>query len=356
VVKENSTRGDQSAMRSNVTLVGVAALGALVTSTVLTGVVRQLALRHGLLDFPNQRSSHSAPTPRGGGTAIAIVSGIALALLGSLGALESKLVTALLGGGVAVAMVGFLDDRRRLSATIRLAVHAAAALWALLLLGGLPAVQVGGHVVDFGWAGWVIGALGIIWVLNLFNFMDGIDGLAAGEAVFVAWAGAFLSIVAGAGAEASSAAIVVGAAALGFLVWNWAPARLFMGDTGSGYLGYVLAVIAIAGARDNPTALLSWLILGGVFFTDATVTLLHRLLRRERVFEAHRSHAYQRLARRWHSHSRVAAAVLTIDFCWLLPCALFATKHPVLAGWAVVVALAPLVLLAFLTGAGRAER
>lgn len=331
------------------------ALAAFATSCLLALQVRKMALSYGLLDVPNERSSHRQPMPRGGGLAIAVATVLAVISLYACGLVSKALVLCLVVGGSAVAIVGFLDDRRSLPAIVRLSVHIGAALWALAILGGLPALRLGDRLTTSGTFGNVLGLAGIVWSINLFNFMDGIDGIAAGEAVFVAWAGALLSIVAGAGAEASGAAIVVGAAALGFLVWNWAPARLFMGDAGSGYLGYVLAVIAIASARDNPTALLSWLILGGAFFTDATVTLLHRLLRGERVFEAHRSHAYQRLARRWDSHSRVATAVLTVDFCWLLPCALFATKHPVLAGWAVVVALAPLVLLAFFTGAGRAE-
>ena len=192
-------------------------------------------------------------------------------------------------------------------------------------------------------------------MLNLFNFMDGIDGIAAAEAVFLMGGGVLLSGISGTGAQTSNGAIVIGAASLGFLVWNWAPAKIFMGDVGSGYLGYVIAVLAIASARDNPTALLSWLILGGVFFCDTTVALARRLVRGEHLSQAHRSHAYQRLARRWQSHGRVTGAVLAIDVCWLLPCALFAIKHPALAAWTVLVALVPLALLVFLTGAGRSE-
>jgi Fuc2NAc and GlcNAc transferase len=216
-------------------------------------------------------------------------------------------------------------------------------------------VQLGNNLVGFGWSGWIIESLGIVWVLNLFNFMDGIDGIAAAEAIFVVTSGALLSIHSDTGMLAAPAAIVFGAACLGFLGWNWAPARIFMGDVGSGYLGYVIAVLAIASSHDNPTALLCWLILGGVFFCDATVTLVRRVLRGERVSQAHRSHAYQWLARRWRSHSRVTLAVTAINLLWLLPCALFASEHASLAGWTVVVALAPLIALVFFTGAGRAE-
>jgi Fuc2NAc and GlcNAc transferase len=156
-------------------------------------------------------------------------------------------------------------------------------------------------------------------------------------------------------APAANAAIVVAMACLGFLVWNWPPARIFMGDVGSGYLGYVIAVLAIASARGNPTALLSWLILGGVFFCDATVTLVRRVLRRDRVHQAHRSHAYQWLARRWGSHSRVTIATALINLCWLLPCALFAAAHPHYAALTTGIAWIPVALVVLFTGAGRAE-
>ena len=127
-----------------------------------------------------------------------------------------------------------------------------------------------------------------------------------------------------------------------------------MGDVGSGFLGYVIAVLALAAARIDPVALWIWLILGGVFFVDATVTLLRRLLRGERVYEAHRSHAYQWLARRWGSHAKVTCAVLIVNVLWLLPCAVFAMRRPSLAAATVIFAFAPLVLLAIATS-GRRE-
>jgi Fuc2NAc and GlcNAc transferase len=339
-------------MRFDVAMVAVATLAF---AAVLTGVVLRLSARIGMLDIPNERSSHATPIPRGGGIAIVIANAAGLAMLGALGAAHPRLLVALLGGGSAVAMIGFLDDRHRLSARVRLAVHAAAALFALIVLDGLPAMQIGDYVLRAGWGGYAVGTVAIVWVLNLFNFMDGIDGIAAAEAIFVVAAGALVPGISDPGLVASSYAIVFAAACVGFLFWNWSPARIFMGDVGSGYLGYIIAVLAIASAHDNPTTLLAWLILGGVFFCDATVTLIRRLLRHERVHEAHRSHAYQWLARRWHSHARVAITVTAVNLCWLLPCALFAVRYPELAAWTVLVAFAPLVALALFTGAGRAE-
>jgi Fuc2NAc and GlcNAc transferase len=128
-----------------------------------------------------------------------------------------------------------------------------------------------------------------------------------------------------------------------------------MGDVGSGYLGYVVAVLALAATRENPAALWIWLILGAVFFVDATVTLVRRMVRGDRVHQAHRSHAYQWLARRWGSHRRVTVAVMMLNLIWLLPCAFVVTLHPDHAVAIAVVALAPLLVLAFAAGSGRRE-
>ena len=311
-----------------------------------------MALARGLLDEPNERSSHSIPTPRVGGIAIVIATSAGMLLLLGTGALDVKLAVALLGGGAAIAVVGFMDDRRQLSVRTRFAVHVVAALWALVWLGGLPPLRIGGHVASLGAAGYVLGVLAIVWVLNLFNFMDGIDGIAASEAIFIVCAATLAAAVPGA---TTGAALVLGAASGGFLLWNWPPAKIFMGDVGSGYLGYLIGVLAVAATRDDAAAVWIWLTLGGVFFVDATTTLIRRALRREPLHQAHRSHAYQRLARRWASHRRATALVLAINCCWLLPCALFAVKHPALAAWTVVVALTPLAVLVVLTGAGGAE-
>lgn len=150
-------------------------------------------------------------------------------------------------------------------------------------------------------------------------------------------------------------AMAFAAACSGFLVWNWPRARIFMSDVGSGYMGYVIVVLAVAAARENPVALWVWLILGGVFFVDATVALLRRMLRGERVHEAHRSHGYQLLARRWGSHGKVTLAVLVLNLGWLLPWAMSAIAFPDHAAMLVLVALAPLTALALAIGSGRAE-
>lgn len=327
----------------------------LLVAAIGTGVLRRYALQWKVLDIPNERSSHAVPTPRGGGFAIVSAATVAFVVLGWAGSLESDLLLALVGGGIAVAAVGFMDDRRSLPVAVRITVHFASAVWAIWVLGGVPAIQWGSRIMDPGIIGDVLAVLAIVWVLNLFNFIDGIDGIAASEAVFIAGAGATLCYSTGSSSSVPAAALVIAAASFGFLIWNWPPAKIFMGDVGSGYLGYVLAVVAIAALRENPVAMFVWLILGGIFFVDATVTLVRRLVRGERVYEAHRSHAYQWLARRWGNHRRVTVTVIAMNLFWLLPCAWLASIYPNHAMWIAMVALVPIIVFVILAGAGRSE-
>jgi Fuc2NAc and GlcNAc transferase len=316
-----------------------------------TGAVRRMAQAHGLLDVPNERSSHSAVVPRGGGAAIVVTTTLGLSVLLWLKAVDIQLYLALAIGGGAVAAVGFLDDRHSLSARWRLAVHVLAALWAVYLVGGLGAEHVRGGLIYPGWVGTGLAVLGVVWVVNLFNFMDGIDGLAGSEALFVAAAGALLASAGGASGIASAAWIFAWVCA-GFLAWNWPPARVFLGDVGSGYLGYVVIVLALAHAAARPGAIWVWFILGALFFVDSTLTLLRRLLRGDRVHEAHRQHAYQRLSRRWGSHRNVTLLAVAINLVWLFPLAYLALQRPCDGVWLAAMAVLPLLLGSVWLGAG----
>ena len=327
----------------------------MVLSALLTAWVRRLALARGILDSPNARSSHVLPTPRGGGIAIVVISLAGMIALVAFGWMETRFFHALAGGGAAVALAGHLDDRGHIGIIGRFAVHVAAAIWATLWLGGMTEIHWNGATVQLGLAGSVLAVLAIVWSLNLFNFMDGIDGIAASQAVFMAGAGAFLALTGGLTPGIPLAGLVIAGASLGFLAWNWPPARIFMGDVGSGYLGFVLAVMALAATRERGVMLPVWLILGGVFIVDATLTLCRRLVRRERFYEAHRSHAYQWLTRRWNSHLRVTVACIGLNVLWLAPWAWICLRVPEYATWCVFAAWIPLMAIAAAAGAGRRE-
>ncbi|HEU5040585.1 MAG TPA: glycosyltransferase family 4 protein [Gemmatimonadales bacterium] len=289
-----------------------ALLSAGVGSWLLTGLVRGYALRRRILDHPGSRSLHAAPTPRGGGLAIVVIVLVAAGALGAAGQLPPGLAPAILGGGAAVALVGWWDDVAGVTPGVRAGVHLVAALWALWWLGGLPSLQVGTTSVSFGHWGWLLGALTIVWAVNLYNFMDGIDGLAGAETVCVGIGGGVLLLTTGARGQ-GLLSLVAGAAGAGFLLWNWAPARVFMGDVGSGFLGFLLGVMAVASERTGALPLLVWILLGGVFVVDATVTLNRRILRGEQWYAPHRAHGYQRLVQSGWSHAKVTVAAVLVN-------------------------------------------
>jgi Fuc2NAc and GlcNAc transferase len=335
------------------TLVGFA-FAIAVASWLLTAALRRYALARQVLDHPTERSSHTVPTPRGGGVAIVIAFCAGLLLLVSTGQVQPRGAWAVLGAGAWVAVIGFIDDHRHIAARWRLLAHFVAAGWALAWLGGLPPLPLAGAAVDLGPFGAALTAVFLVWLLNLYNFMDGIDGIAGIEAMTVALPGAALWWLA-AGSTDAIVPVLVAAAALGFLLWNFPPARIFMGDAGSGFLGIVLGALAVWSAHQQPQLFWSWTILLGAFIVDATVTLLRRLYRRERVYEAHRSHAYQYASRLHGEHRVVTLAVGAINLLWLAPLAAL-----VAFGWldgaaGVAIAYSPLVALAHRYKAGARE-
>lgn len=333
----------------------LAVMTAFALAIVTTGLMRRYALRKNLIDVPNVRSSHVLPTPRGGGVAIVTAFFASILLLTSIGLIDTATLRVLLIGGGAMALVGFLDDCWHLRASVRFGVHLAAALCAVIMLGGVPESAFAGWGLHGLWLGGLMAVLVLVWVTNLFNFMDGIDGIAGSEAVFVSGAGAWLNWSRGGSPGLTAAMLCLAAASLGFLRWNWPPARIFMGDVGSGFLGFTLIVLGLAASQRGTIPFEVWGILGGFFFVDATITLLRRMVRGDQWFEAHRTHAYQWLARRWKAHLPVTLSVSAINVGWLLPWAWLATRFPVYARDFLAVALAPVVVLVILVGAGRKE-
>lgn len=311
-------------------------------SLALTGIVRAYALRYQLLDTPNARSSHSVPTPKGGGIAVLAATILGLALGVGLSLIEARLAVTLAVGMLLLSTVGWLDDTREVRASVRFAVHLAVACWTLCQLGGLPLVRVVNGVASVGALGYLLGVVGIVWSINLFNFMDGIDGLAGSQVVLIFGAGAMLLLARG-DASLGLIAIVVAAASAGFLAWNWPPAKLFLGDVGSGALEYLVAALAIASENSHSVPLVAFVILGGVFIVDATITLLRRLARGGRATEAHRDHAYQRLTRAWGSHRSVTVGAAGVTMLLAILAAV---------GSATPLLLLPVLLLAALLLAG----
>ncbi|WP_431080203.1 MraY family glycosyltransferase [Pseudomonas thivervalensis] len=320
-----------------------------VTSLLLTWGLRRYALANSLIDQPNARSSHTIPTPRGGGVAIVLSFLGALIVLFFLGVLPMRSVAALIGAGSFVALNGFWDDHVHLAARWRLLGHFVAAFWALYWVDGLAPFSLFGLNIELGLFGYVIAAFFLVWMLNLYNFMDGIDGIAGVEAISVCAGATLLYWLEG---EAPWEPLLLGGAVLGFLWWNYPPAKIFMGDAGSGFLGMTFGIFALQAAWISSNLFFAWLILLGVFIVDATLTLIRRLLRGEKVYEAHRSHAYQFASRHYKRHLPVTLATAIITLGWLLPVAFLVADGKLEGGVGLLIAYTPLFWLALKFQAG----
>jgi len=305
----------------------------------LTGIIRSYA-RCRLMDHPNERSSHDVPTPRGGGLSIVLALLLAGGVLAYWVPEAQRSMLALLGGGGLVAAIGFWDDHRPLSVRLRLGIQFVAAAISISLIAWPNAGS------DWSWLLAVVGCVGLVWLTNLYNFMDGTDGIAGIEGVFVGGAGSIILMYDGLESLAWLSALLGGGCA-GFLAWNWPKARIFMGDVGSGFLGFAFGILALQHAamvgRIMPW---EWLILLSLFLVDATVTLLVRIVQREPWLQAHRSHAYQRAARKW-SHATVLWGAIGINLCWLLPAVVLLRQWSGREFTVAALALGPLIMLSF---------
>ena len=332
----------------------ILAIALFLASAFTTRQLVAHSLRLSTLDVPNERSSHLTPTPRGGGIAFVAASLIGFLLLLLNDTLDHADLLALCCAGVTVAVAGYLDDRQKISgATIRLVFHAIGAIVLVAAIGFPSQISVFDRTINTGIIGSLLGIVYLVWLLNLFNFMDGTDGIAASEATFVCVAGAILNYHALSDMNFSAAAIVLAASAFGFLLYNWSPAKIFMGDVGSGYLGIVIGGLSLMAAKQQHELLWVWIILLAVFVSDATITLIRRLLRKQKPHVAHRSHAYQHLAIRFNSHAKVSLIVLAINVVWLLPIAFLVADNQIPGTTGVVIAYVPLLVAALILGAGK---
>jgi Fuc2NAc and GlcNAc transferase len=325
----------------------------LATSYLLTRAMLAYCQRVQMMDVPNERSSHTSPTPRGGGVAIVLTSLAAFAAGVVTGQVFLSLGLAMLVAGVLVATVGLWDDYRSLHPGVRLTGQFVAAGMVVEIIGTPQSMNLFLFQINSTWLA-LLSVIAVVWLINLTNFMDGIDGLAAAECVFVMSARGVLLYM------SKDDALVypcfwLAAAALGFLLLNWPPARIFMGDVGSGYIGLAYGALLSADIVREPTHLWVWLILLGTFLTDSTVTLLRRAAAGRRVWEAHRSHAYQHVSRGW-GHARTTRAYLMVNLLWLAPLAACASRWPQTGPVCFLVATVPLAMAAWYVGAGMEEK
>ncbi|HEV7372047.1 glycosyltransferase family 4 protein [Arenibaculum sp.] len=293
-------------------LFAAVAVAAFAVAATATGMVLPILRRRAILDIPNERSSHAVPTPRGGGWGILCALVPSVAASGWLSG-GWPWVLAILGGGALLAAVSWMDDRHSLPASLRFAVQIGAVTIGLTALPSDADVFQG--LLPY-WLDRAFAAVAWLWFVNLYNFMDGIDGLAGGEAVSIGLGICALAAFAPVGVPMPWVAAAVAGAAAGFLCWNWHPARIFMGDVGSIPLGYVLGWLLLALAASGQW--IAALLLPLYFLTDATWTLLKRLVEGKPIFQAHREHFYQQAVRSGRSHASVVRTVLAANVALIL--------------------------------------
>lgn len=321
-------------------------------SCFMTKKVRDYAESKLMIDLPNERSSHVLPTPRGGGIAVVVTSLLALLFLSIANEYSLPLVLGVLTAGICVAAIGFVDDLGHVSVKYRLPIHFISAFIIIYLFEGLPAIKVLGNSIEFGMVGNLLSLVAIVWLLNLFNFMDGIDGIAGIEVLCVTATIGGIAFYLYDSVFLAQFCLVMFSATLGFLVWNFPSAKIFLGDVGSGFLGLMLGAVTLLAANVDQALMWSCLIMLGVFIVDSTYTLIRRLFKGEKIYEAHRCHAYQNAALRFGQHKLVSTSVGVINLVWLMPIAL-----TVCLGWVdglvgVMISYLPLVFLAKYFNAG----
>ncbi len=268
----------------------------LLVSFSLTYFIKNYMIKKSLVATVNERSSHTIPTPHGGGIAISFTWFIGLIYLFFTNQIEQNFFYALLCGAI-ISIISFFDDIYELSPKLRLIIQSLVAISGLYFLGGFETFTFGVFDISNQIFTNIFAFFMIIWFINLYNFLDGINGYAGSEAVFLAFAGFVLF--------GGNYFLVLSVAVLGFLYWNWNKAKIFMGDVGSTLLGYNIAIFTIYYANKESTNFWIWIILFGVYWFDATLTLIRRKLNGERLSQAHKKHAYQRLTQAGWSHYKV---------------------------------------------------
>lgn len=279
-------------------------------SVAAIGIYSRYAINRGILDMPNSRSSHKAVTPRGAGFPLVLLWGALLGWVIYQFHLTHQMLL-IFGPALIVGYLGYMDDKKSLPTWPRLAVQLLSAIIVLFALGATKDYILPLTFLPI-WAVFLLLTIGIVWFTNLFNFMDGMDGIAGTEALFFFGLASYIFWQSG-----SEVFMLLswGLCALvaGFLTWNWPPARVFLGDAGSGFLGMLMAIFALVASAWYGVSIFVWLILSGVFWFDASITLIRRLLTKENILTAHCSHAYQRLLQRQFTHRTVLLMMISVN-------------------------------------------
>jgi Fuc2NAc and GlcNAc transferase len=322
-------------------------LGILVLfSFSITFFMKWVALKLHIMDIPNERSAHSKSTPRGGGLSIVLSFTLSYLITGVIfGNFNHQITLGLVIPGIAVALTGLYDDCYHSRPATRLLVYVFCATCLVLSQNGLPSLTIFGITLDPGLAGILVSILAVTWIINLYNFMDGIDNIATTQALSGTLITGILLNNFFLHQHLTLMYWILSSCILGFLLYNLLIETFFLGDAGSSYIGFMLSGLIILSAHVDQNLLWAWLILLGVFITDATLTLLIRIIKKENLLMAHSNHAYQHAARLFKSHNVVVFGILGINILWLSPLAFLVATESIESHWGMLIAYTPITFL-----------
>lgn len=305
-------------------LVIISMFSIMLISIAVTGIYRKYSIKNSVIDIPNDRSSHTQPTPRGGGVSISLSILFGTVAIYQLDIISLSIFIAITGSTFIVAIVGWIDDHKHIAFYWRILFYSVASVWGILWVGGLDSIRIGSFVISMSSStGTIVTFLGLVWLTNLYNFMDGTDGLASMQAICAALFGGILLLRTGQDGLALICFIIV-SSCIGFLYWNFPPAKIFMGDVGSCVLGFLFGLLAVISDSLGAIPVSIWCILLSFFICDATFTLLKRILGREKWYSAHCSHAYQRLVQMGMSHRKILSIIFILNIVVVWPTAYLA--------------------------------
>jgi Fuc2NAc and GlcNAc transferase len=307
----------------------------------------KVAISRDIFANPNFRNLHTSPLPLGGGIVFSFVFVFSLFFIWWLNQISDDLFWVLAVGGGSTALFGFLDDLKDIRASSKLVVQFFLSGWTLFWIDGGPLLSIDWIPVLVAIP---VTSLFLVWIVNAYNFMDGIDGMAASGAVFVSGTITFVLILTNGNSEFLLVFVLFLASISTFLFFNWPPASIFMGDSGSAFLGYIFGSLILFTVMSGDISIWTWLIVFAYFFADTTVTQLMRIILVKKWYLPHRSHAYQNFARISGSHLRVTGSMLLYNVVWILPLTIWSVIKPEMALFAVVLAIAPSLVFTFKYG------
>ena len=319
----------------------------IICSWVTVFLYKKYAIYKGIISNPNYRTLHESPIPRGGGIVFSILFILAIFLIWPHLKLSDNLFLILVVGGGAASLFGFIDDimniRARIKLTIQFLLSGLTVYWlyldSLFLMNWMP-ISITIAVCLFF----------MVWMMNAYNFMDGVDGMAATGAIFSSLTLALVIFLTDNSVELIPIFILIATTVSGFIIFNWPPATIFMGDAGSVFLGYIFGSLLIFTTLNGYLSIWNWLIVFGYFFADTTVTQTIRVVLKKKWYLAHRSHAYQNFARITGSHLKITSRVTLYNIIWIFPIAIWSTLQPEMEILAAILAVTPALVVAYKYG------